>query len=337
MFRRNQLKSNKENRFFRKSREHRYPVEVPASPREILLRRRALTLTVLKWGALAGFTGGILYYAADIWGHAFRSGGAWSVGQIDYRTNGGIPARIVNSAAGLRPDLNLMDVDMGHVRASLEQLPRVKSVKVERRLPDRLAITLDERLPVTWLTSDRQGLRRTRGGLMLDAEGVAFRCDEVLDSYGLLPAIDDPALPSVKVGQPIQHEPVKAALSLLVEMNTRRWPVPLHFSRVNIRNEWTYDVESDGGATFTFRPEETKAQLAKLDCILEVSIKRDRLVASANLQLQRNIPVRFFDQITESAAPATATATPVSYRKPGSNTVSRPTTKPRSATKPARH
>ncbi len=306
----------KENHFFRNRKQGvRLPVEVPMSRKELILRRRIAALALLKWSAVSLFAGSIIYYAADLWGNAFRNGGAWTVGEFEYHTNGGIPARLAASTAGLRPDTNLMDVDMGAVRESLEQMPRVKSVKIERRLPDKLSITLDERIPVAWLTSDRQGLRRSRGGLMLDAEGIAFRCDEVLEAYSLLPSIDEPALPQVRVGQKTDHSPVRTALRLLNEMNNvRKWPVPLRITRVNIRNQWTLETESESGASFTFHPDEMNRQLQTLDYILRISMKSGRLVSWVNLQMNRNIPMRFFDQPAEPEA--SSSAIPVSQAVP---------------------
>ena len=312
----------KENQFFRNRKNGtRLSVEVPMSRKEILLRRRSLALGGLKWGALAVFTGSIMYYAADLWSNAFRNGGAWTVGEFEYHTNGGIPARIAATTAGLRPDTNLMDVDVGAVRESLEQLPRVKSVKIERRLPDKLSITLDERIPVAWLTSARQGLRRARGGLMIDAEGIAFMCDEVLTAYDSLPSIDEPGLPQIRVGQRITHLPLRNAHKLLADLNGRTWPVPMRIAKINIRNEWTLEAESESGASFTFHPDETSRQIALLDYILKVSMDRGRLVHTANLQMQRNIPVTFFDQVPQPS-PATLPSTPVSQAVPA------PTRKP---------
>jgi hypothetical protein len=277
------------------------------SRKEMRLRRQARRRAALRWGALAAGTVTVLFQARLLWRQAFRNSPEFAVGRFEYRSNGGIPARQAASVAGLRSDMNLMEVDLGEIRSRLLALPRVKSVKVERRLPDRLAIEIEERLPVAWVTSVERGRANNidqRSRLFVDREGVVFKCEELLREYMALPVINAVDQPVITLGREINTVTMTAALALLEEIRSREWSVPCSVNRIDITNPWTLAAEMESGAVFTFRPEGLRRQLERLEFILAKSRAHPRQpgVASVNLQMQRNVPVTFYEIAAEADA-----------------------------------
>lgn len=298
----------KENaRFRNRKRESVLAVEVPLSRKEIRMRREARTKSLVRWslvGCAAVITG---LYVRSVWRSSLQSNPQFAVSHFEFQTNGGISAKEAAATAGLRTDMNVMDVDLTQVRERLLALPRVKAVNVTRRLPDQLAIEMEERLPVAWLTSVAHGIDQ-KSRLFVDRDGVAIKCDEVLREYLTLPVINAADQPVITLGREVASPALKEALALLEQIRTRDWSVPCSVSRIDIPNSWTLTAEMESGAIFTFRPGDLDRQMDRLEFILAKTRSAGRSVASINLQMQRNVPVRFFDEAAPVAEVVPETA-----------------------------
>jgi len=278
----------------------RLAVNVPLSRKEQRMRRHARNVRLARWSGIAVALLVMGIYARSLWAQSFQGNAAFAVGQFEYKTNGGISAREVAAAAGLRPDMNLMEVDIAAIRTRLMELPRVKNVEIERRLPDKLAVTLTERLPVARIISvlkDRVVNVEQRHGLFVDRDGMAFKCEELLREFVGLPVINAVGQSSITVGEEVPSPGVKVALALLEQFRTRTWDAPCSVRGIEILNDWTISVEMETGAQFVFHPFGTERQLDRLAYILAKCRAAKKSVASVNLQLERNVPVRFFEHI----------------------------------------
>ena len=68
----------------------------------------------------------------------------------------------------------------------------------------------------------------------------------------------------------------------------------------------------ESGAVYTFSPGRMEQQLERLEFILAKTRAAGRSVASVNLQMERNVPVRFFARVeTVPAAPKAGSAVPL--------------------------
>lgn len=288
----------------RRRGDSRLAVNVPMSRKEMRLRRKARTRRLVRWGAVALGVMALGLYARSLWRQSFRGNAEFSVGRIEFHSNGGIVLQQAAATAGIRTGMNLMDLDLSECRARLLALPRVKEVKVERRLPDKIAIELAERLPVAWITSGANGIDRKRR-LFVDRDGIAFKCEELLREYMTLPVIDAADQPVVTLGQPVDSAPVSAALALLDQMRTREWSVPCSVERITIPNAWTLVAEMESGAVFTFHPWQLPGQLDRLEFILAHSLAHQppRMVTSVNLQMRRNVPMTFYQALANADHP----------------------------------
>lgn len=314
--------------------DSRLAVNVPMSRKEMRLRRKNRTRRLVRGSLVAVGVMAVCLYARSLWRQSFRGNPEFSVGRIEFHSNGGIVLQQAAAAAGIRTGMNLMELDLYDARARLMALPRVKDVKVERRLPDRIAIELTERLPVAWITSDAHNIDR-KSRLFVDRDGVAFKCEELLREYMTLPVIDAADQPVVTLGQPVDSAPIATALALLEEMRSREWSVPCSVSRIDIPNAWTLVAEMESGPVFTFHPEQIPRQLDRLEFILAKTRAAGRSVQTVNLQMQRNVPVRFFDTMAEADPPAAAPGAAVPLTEMRDVSFSRPG-KPRAKAAPVR-
>jgi cell division protein FtsQ len=114
-----------------------------------------LLVTALLLGGVAAMA-----VTANSWKHDFR------VVRVRTEGNGIVADSDIVRLASVPRNGRLFDVDLSMVRVRVEQNPFMKSVAVERELPDGLKISVEERRPVAALVTDRI--------LYLDAEGYVL-------------------------------------------------------------------------------------------------------------------------------------------------------------------
>ena len=321
-------------RFRNRTGDSRLAVNVPMSRKEMRQRRQMRTRQLLRWGGAGLGVLALGIYAQSLWKQSFRGNPEFSVGRFEYHSNGGIAAQQAAAAAGVRTGMNLMEVDLSGVRTRLMALPRVKEVKVERRLPDRIAIELTERLPVAWITSVVNGIDQ-KSRLFVDRDGVAFKCEELLREYMALPVIDAADQPVITLGQPVDAAPITAALALLEQIRTREWSVPCSVERIEIPNAWTLVAGMESGAVFTFNPDGMPRQLERLEFILAKTHTAGRSVRTVNLQMQRNVPVTFYDAVAAAERPVAEQGIAVPLTAPREISFSAPEKSRRATSAPA--
>lgn len=117
-----------------------------------------------------------------------------------------VKAEIIAEKFGLRPGANLALIDYRRIRAeTLVTIPNLRDIRIRRQLPDKITITLEERIPVA-----RMGLRGQRkdSGRVVDADGIVFR---YLRNTQLLPIIREVSAPGTGIGKRVPAR-VQAAL-----------------------------------------------------------------------------------------------------------------------------
>ena len=110
---------------------------------------------------------------------------------------------------GLKVGKNLATIDFDRKRKEvLSKIPNLRTIRVTRKLPDKVIISAEERTPIAKMGI--RGLRKTTGRVV-DTEGVVFMCQR---GTQMLPTILEPASPGTRPGQRILHRTL-AALKLI--------------------------------------------------------------------------------------------------------------------------
>ena len=134
--------------------------------RTIPSRRRWATLLTILLVVIAA----ALAIGANAWKRELR------VASVRAEGNRIVPEREILNLAGIPRNERLFGVDLNAVRLRVEQHPFVRSASVNRNAPDRITVTIDERVPVAALVLDHI--------LYVDAEGIvlpAAATGEILD------------------------------------------------------------------------------------------------------------------------------------------------------------
>ena len=112
---------------------------------------------------------------------------------------------------GLRVGANLALIDFSAKRkALLEKIPNLRSIRISRRLPDKVIITAEERVPVARLASALTGAKAF-SGRVVDTEGMVFIWQRGTQT---LPTIREATAPGTPKGQRITGRAL-AALRLI--------------------------------------------------------------------------------------------------------------------------
>ena len=72
---------------------------------------------------------------------------SFAITKIDIRSNGVITRERLLQWAGVKEGDNLIDLDLPQLKRSLELAPNIRSVSLERQLPNVLKVRVWERMP----------------------------------------------------------------------------------------------------------------------------------------------------------------------------------------------
>ena len=120
-----------------------------------------------------------------------------------------VRADVIAYEFGLKNGANLALVDFdAKRRETLKKIPNIREISIARHLPDKVSITLEERIPVVRLGVKGQ---KTDNGRVADTDGVVF-----ISSNGTqtLPLVREAAAPGTPKGQRLSGRAL-AALRLL--------------------------------------------------------------------------------------------------------------------------
>ena len=138
-----------------------------------------------------------------------------AAGQIQVTCGKFIQADSIKEAFGLRNGANLATIDFAEKRREvLEKYPAIRDITIERRLPNKVSLSVVEREPVVRMNLHGQ---KKETGRVADSEGVVF---QRRPGTGLLPIIREAQAPGTAVGKRLEGR----ALAALRLVETCRMP-----------------------------------------------------------------------------------------------------------------
>ncbi len=136
------------------------------------------------------------------------------VRHVDYEGRVNTPEHLLRAAAGVTLNDPILSVPLGPMKERIETLISVRSVTVERRLPDRIVVRLEEREPfAVWQFQgkfsliDRTGkvveqdLTESRGLPLLVGAGAPMAAASLIDALNANPALLSRLVAAVRVGE----------------------------------------------------------------------------------------------------------------------------------------
>lgn len=187
---------------------------------------------------------------------------------------------------------NLFALDISEKRDYLlKKVPRVKSVKIVRRLPNELVVEVQERISIARLEMNGYYMAVDRDGYVLGAFSGAPN----------LPVISGYSMPGIRPGTCLAGTPVMNALEVFDVCETT--PIRNLFKalRIDVRNREALELNLGAGECVTLAwqhmgtpgplsREHLEQKLLKLAEILEKRAARGKRTATIDMTLDNNFP-----------------------------------------------
>ncbi len=207
--------------------------------------------------------------------------------QVTVRSSPHVKEDLVLELFGLKKGCNLSTMDLaGRREEILRTRPIVKSIAVRRRLPARLEIDVEERVPVARVNySGKTRDKPYDSWDVADAEGVVFNFP--LKDSRMLPRIVDAAgLPEIKRGERLSAKAMSALR--LVELASRKDFPHISILDVNISNNTYLIAATSDYSLIKFDWEYVDDPFAPGQPHIEEALKNIEMMLSGDIPL----PVR---------------------------------------------
>jgi cell division septal protein FtsQ len=268
------------------------------------LRARGLAVMV---GLLCGtvFTVYVLWRSGEwLLNRLVYENEAFAIQQVDIETDGVFAPDQLRRWSTVKTGQNLFTLDLALVRRSLELVPNIESVSVERVLPHTVRLRISERTPIAQVNLPRLN---AQGGLemqtwLLDDEGFVVlpvqagqrRVPESDDRAGL-PRLTGLQPTDLRLGAAVQSPRLLAALRLVGEFGHSPMAGVARLQCVDVSDPRVLVALTAEGTSATLRPEPLPQQLRRWREIHDLSRRLNKSILSLELAVSNNVPVRWAD------------------------------------------
>ena len=288
----------------RLGRRHVLNVKVRSSQvHAVRMRWSALAFTV-AFGTIFGL---YLVWRTGEWAlNRFLYGNeAFAIHKIEVQTDGAISMDQLRRWSGVKPDANLLALDLARVKRDLELVPLIQSAAVERVLPHTLRIRVFEREPLAQVyvpqpRSDGRGYEMAV--FHLDPDGYVMlpleprqRAVPLTEPLEQLPTIAGLNFTELRPGRRVESPQVRAALQLIVAFD--RSPVAGldNLRRIDVSAPEILQVTTGQGSEIAFSVQDLDRQLRRWREIYDLGQKMHKAIDTLDLAVPNNIPARWLE------------------------------------------
>jgi POTRA domain-containing FtsQ-type protein/cell division protein FtsQ len=294
----------------RRQRRQQHLLDVKVRSRKAVQHRNRRVLVFLSKIALVMAVGAGIYIGARAGARRlFFENSDYRLSAIEAQTDGTLQREQILQTAGLREGENIFRVNLARVHDRLQQLPQVDEVQVVRKLPGEIDIKITERKPIAWITSEKQisDPFSSEAAFLVDARGVLMKEKKLLPEYLGLPLILGCTSEPLTAGTVVESFEAKTALELL-SLSTRSFmQTRFQIREIDLSKSYCLVVTDKNHTQVTFGFNNLETQLQRLEKFLVYCDDSKQELATANLMVQRNIPVTFtksaVDVINETIKP----------------------------------
>lgn len=240
---------------------------------------------------------------------------AFALRTIEVQTDGVLSPAQLRRWASVPAGANLLALDLGTVKRNLEYVPWIASVSVERVLPGTLRVQVTERRAVAQINQPRP---RAGGGVEvaiyhLDRSGYVMlpldarlRSTPVFQPEPPLPVIAGVNPNEVQPGRCIESPAARSALRLLAEFEQSPMVGLVELRKIDVGRAGVLEVTTGQGGVVTLGEADFERQLRRWREIHDAGARLQLTIASLDLAVTNNIPVRWAQGEPPPSAPAPA-------------------------------
>lgn len=240
---------------------------------------------------------------------------AFALQTIDIQTDGELAVDQLRRWAGVKDGDNLLALDLARVKRDVEMIPVVRFASVERVLPRTLRIRVQERVPVAQVNIPRP---KPGGGLevavfLVDAEGwVMMPLEQIQRSASASATAAFPVLSGIsgnqlQAGRRIDSTQIAAALALVVAFEQSPMGPIADLLQIDISSPDVLLISTPQGGEVTFGLSKPEQQLRRWREVFDSGQQMGKSIASLDLAVNNNIPVRWIESAVPPAPKAVKT------------------------------
>ncbi len=260
---------------------------------------------------VASLLAGVAFGAKRALNALFFTNADYALKTIDVTTDGNLNRDAILRAASVSEGENIFAIDLNKVRDSLSAIPEVEDSRLQRILPNKLVIAIQERRPVAWVVPPDANLAsfNFENAFLADERGILLRTKSksLPPEYLGLPLIVGIDTSNCQAGQPLEQDEAKAALNL-IRASTEILQARFQIQTIDVSKRYCMIVTDKQKASVTFSTDGIEAQLHKLGIVLNYCDSNSRELQTVNLMAQRNVPVTFVQPNLGAAADGSASA-----------------------------
>ena len=285
-----------------RQRRQQHLLDVKVRARRVSHHRNRRFLLVVSKIVLVIAVGAGLYYGVRLGlSRFFFDNPDYRLSTIAIRTDGTLQRDQILKAGGLQEGLNIFSVNLAQIHDRLQQLSQVDEVQVERKMPNEIDITITERKPIAWITSEKTVTDpfASDAAFLVDARGVLMKEKKLLPEYLALPLITGCSSEALVPGKIVDSLEAKAALELLRLTTTSFMQTRFQIREVDVSKGYCLLVTDKNHTRAMFGFDHLDVQMQRLEQFLVYSDDSQRQIETVNLLVARNIPVTFAQPASE--------------------------------------
>lgn len=235
--------------------------------------------------------------------HYIYNSPSFAIHQIEVQTDGVLSSEAIRNWATVRRGENLLALDLMRVKRDLEAEPWIERVAIERLLPHTLKLRVSERDAVaqTMVMEARSNGDFEKTVYLLDEEGYTMKpldpkfqaSPQPGTAIDQLPMLLGVQVNEMQVGKQVESSQIRAALALLIEYERSPMYGLVELQRINVSSPDILQVTTSQGAEITFALNNFDFQFRRWRAIYDMYEKSGRAVASLDLSIGNNLPVRW--------------------------------------------
>lgn len=248
----------------------------------------------------------------------------FAVQRIDVQSSGTVSEDQLRRWSGVKLGQNLIALDLAAVKRNLEMASAIESASVERILPHTLRIRVTERAAVAQADVPRSGGENgiSLSVFQLDANGVVMQpLDPRLSIVplqqmdGSLPVITGVNVFQLQAGHRLGAPEILAALKMIAAFPRSPMAGLAELQRVDVSSPKVFVVTTVQGGEITFGLDHLDEQLARWREIYDLGQRMNKSIASLDLAVANNVPVRWTEKISAPSVAPKTLDTQNSWRK----------------------
>ena len=289
------------------------------------VRRSRMRLGALVFGVLFGVVLGVyvLWYTSGwVLDKLVYENQAFAIKQVDVQTSGNISPEQLRRWANVKLGENLLALELQRVKRDLEMVPMIATVSIERILPGTLRIRVTEREAVAQINLSQKSTNGTFDLIIyhVDAEGFVMlpvdprqRIASSVQTDDALPILFCANQNSLGPGRKLNSPQTTAALNLISQFALSPMAGLVDLRRIDASATDVLVVQTGQGSEITFGLSDLERQLHRWREIHDLGMRMKRNVASIDLAVSNNVPVRWLE--ASVSPPPAKPAKPTRTRK----------------------